>query len=755
MPLKELHRGFTSDLPVSERGPVRLEYQSTRSLENETDDSMHERARGVQPQQIGEIPGGSTIGDFSTSGFDDWDSEDEANGADLGQGSGMEEMFGESSSVMSQLTAYSSASPLVRSPSPSSLDGPNKLMDGDTSVGFKGYVDDQTIATYASKAGKRRFPDPDIVGNPIQKALSIDSVYNCFNSKAQYNTKDVFPKWITGSSDWKSMKGLIKDRELMEAFMCHNHLRSPAQIDLIRGWLIRHWDMARHLGLRRCTALAKAVQFFEIARDEIIITEGERGYTFYIIIEGEVSIFKKGYGKISTLGKGKFFGERALTSNQYENRQATVVSASDPNCKLLVLHKSDYDTIIRNYQESIRTEAYRVLKNVSLFQHWSRSRLERVCSMLERREVPANTVIFRQGDLPDYIYIIVEGNIEVVKEITVSTKNRWPKAGGGYEEIVRKYVNKFKILDIGHGKYFGEIAIVNNTCRAATCQTTVPTVLLALDKFEFLNLLHKGHAMANVYNQTLGYPNDEDILHLFTALKVQKKQAKAIKETTSGGYSNQIGNALKNRSKINNTSSLPSNYDKRRKSNALLVSASTNQADIEEQEKKQERLKRLTRGSSVSRGIKGIRSSEIRKSKDDKRTLSEMAEEVKSHLGVPSAPPPRGLPPIGDGRRPSLSSGTAHDPGISADDREHKRRISVHRKASALMIKKRTKGKMVDQDRKWGERFIRKGTVHDSWGDNMEMLGRVSTGAAFGVAKAGGQRGVKIKVRRKASVFGV
>ena len=159
--------------------------------------------------------------------------------------------------------------------------------------------------------------------------------------------------------------------------------------------------------------------------------------------------------------------------------------------------------------------------------------------------MPANTLIFRQGELPDYIYFIVEGNIEVVKEITVSSKNRWPnpQKEGGYEEVVRKFVNKFKILDIGPGKYFGELAIVNNTRRAATCQTTVPTVLLALDKFEILNLLHKGHTMANVYSQTQGYPNDEDILHLFSQLKVKKQQTQQIKQSTKG-YNGKVGKTL-------------------------------------------------------------------------------------------------------------------------------------------------------------------------------------------------------------------
>jgi hypothetical protein len=200
-------------------------------------------------------------------------------------------------------------------------------------------------------------------------------VHSCFNRPVEYKKTSLFPSWILKSGDWKSMRGIIRNREIMAAFKTHNHLREPAQIDLIRTWLGQHWDMARHLGPRRCTALAKAVQYFEIATDEIIIREGERGYTFYIIIEGEVTIYKRGGAgvptvdknslgmKVGQLGVGKCFGERALTADQYEYRQATVVSSSQPKCKLLVLHKSDYDTILKNYSESVRTEAYKVRAN--------------------------------------------------------------------------------------------------------------------------------------------------------------------------------------------------------------------------------------------------------------------------------------------------------------------------------------------------------------------------------------------------------
>jgi len=71
---------------------------------------------------------------------------------------------------------------------------------------------------------------------------------------------------------------------------------------------------------------------------------------------------------------------------------------------------------------------------------------------------------------------------------------------------------------LGPGSCFGEKAIIEDTVRAASIVTLDSVVLLSLDKTVFLELLSRGHAMQNVYHQTMGYPSDDDILSLFSAL---------------------------------------------------------------------------------------------------------------------------------------------------------------------------------------------------------------------------------------------
>jgi hypothetical protein len=97
-----------------------------------------------------------------------------------------------------------------------------------------------------------------------------------------------------------------------------------------------------------------------------------------------------------------------------------------------------------------------------MFKGWPRSRLERLCHLVERKVYPPGQVIVRQDDPSDCVYFIIEGRcgvsvasrgpvrdlrvvgmwmiellpLQVYKEITTAIENRWPNAMDGWEEQV-------------------------------------------------------------------------------------------------------------------------------------------------------------------------------------------------------------------------------------------------------------------------------------------------------------------------------
>ncbi len=73
-------------------------------------------------------------------------------------------------------------------------------------------------------------------------------------------------------------------------------------------------------------------------------------------------------------------------------------------------------------------------------------------------------IVFHEGDIGDYLYIIVDGEVEVYQERD-SQKN--------------------VVSTLGAGSYFGEMALMNQRTRSATISCTKPTNLLALRKSDF------------------------------------------------------------------------------------------------------------------------------------------------------------------------------------------------------------------------------------------------------------------------------
>eukprot|EP00762_Andalucia_godoyi_P007943 ANDGO_01261.mRNA.1 cAMP-dependent protein kinase regulatory subunit len=72
--------------------------------------------------------------------------------------------------------------------------------------------------------------------------------------------------------------------------------------------------------------VADALADVEFKRGDVVLREGESGDDFYIVIEGEVSVRKRGV-EVTRLGRSEFFGEIALLTNQ--PRLATVIADSD------------------------------------------------------------------------------------------------------------------------------------------------------------------------------------------------------------------------------------------------------------------------------------------------------------------------------------------------------------------------------------------------------------------------------------------
>jgi hypothetical protein len=114
-----------------------------------------------------------------------------------------------------------------------------------------------------------------------------------------------------------------------------------------------------------------------------------------------------------------------------------------------------------------------LLQVLDLFSAAARPVVERLARSLDEVQVPTNTFVIREGEEPDALWIIVDGEVEVT-------------IGGRF------------VRTMGPRSYFGEIGILRGVPRTATVRTTEPSVLWRISADDFKAALSSGAASASM-----------------------------------------------------------------------------------------------------------------------------------------------------------------------------------------------------------------------------------------------------------------
>ena len=118
-------------------------------------------------------------------------------------------------------------------------------------------------------------------------------------------------------------------------------LRADTRVDLIRGLPL--FGLCSKRDLRRIAALADE-RMVEAGTE--LIREGEPGTEFYVVVEGEVDVRRRGR-RVARLGAGSFVGEIALLSRS--PRTATVVAAT--RLRVLAISGRDFVALLDSLPE--------------------------------------------------------------------------------------------------------------------------------------------------------------------------------------------------------------------------------------------------------------------------------------------------------------------------------------------------------------------------------------------------------------------
>ncbi len=104
----------------------------------------------------------------------------------------------------------------------------------------------------------------------------------------------------------------------------------------------------------------------------------------------------------------------------------------------------------------------------SVFRDLPQEEVSTVVASMQTIEIEPGTVVVRQGAPADKFFIIVDGEVEVLRDDDGQRRT---------------------LAHLGRGQFFGEMAILRDTPREATVQAVVPTTLFAMDRDSFRSLV--------------------------------------------------------------------------------------------------------------------------------------------------------------------------------------------------------------------------------------------------------------------------
>ncbi len=273
---------------------------------------------------------------------------------------------------------------------------------------------------------------------------------------------------------------------------------TPTQI---RVDTLPHIPLFSELTTEEFIKVLKKIVPRKFAPENIICNEGEEGNSIFIISQGEVSVYKKNREGnqiwLDNLKEGNFFGEFGFLSES--GRKASVKAISET--EVLEISKDSFKEIIDEFPRvsEVMVDFYktRVLNNLlalsPLFEQLKPNEREKVVEKFQLMVKDKDSVIIKEGEVGEHLYLIHSGEVEVYTE---------------------KEGKKVVLAHLREGEFFGEISLITGERRTATARTTQQTRLMALSKEDFDRIANDFPQVLEVARQYLEKRADDTITSL-------------------------------------------------------------------------------------------------------------------------------------------------------------------------------------------------------------------------------------------------
>jgi CRP-like cAMP-binding protein len=223
-----------------------------------------------------------------------------------------------------------------------------------------------------------------------------------------------------------------------------------------------------------------AIQLLRLVRatdGDVVIKEGQLGTAFYFVANGEVRVIARaGNNKMVERGRlheGTLFGEMALVTEQARTASVQVVGEAD----LLEVDRAAVNRltsavpVLAERLDKFARE--RLLKNLlatsPLFKPFDHTQQMELLKRFEGHDLEPGTVVIREGDPGQGLFVILLGEVEILRH-----------EAGGREKTVAK---------LGAGEVFGEMSLLGDRPTSATVRTLSRTTIMFLGRDYFRRLV--------------------------------------------------------------------------------------------------------------------------------------------------------------------------------------------------------------------------------------------------------------------------
>ncbi|CAD8137303.1 unnamed protein product [Paramecium octaurelia] len=301
----------------------------------------------------------------------------------------------------------------------------------------------------------------------------------------------------------------------------------------------------------------RKMSYTSLRKGETLFREGDVGTTFYIILQGRVSIHKRMFlgdcyqeKELIQMSDGQAFGELALENNEPRSASITAVIPTH----LAVLDAEDYMVIKKTVINQQRQLYFEEFAKLSIFKDWKFMSIKSLFDVMKLNKFRLNHTVYKEGDPSNEVYFIQTGEFKVIKCLRMNKEHSsnyeqveddveflkqqfaYNKPSLTNQEKIDKLYQKKKygnliasdkklimtLKFLGAGEMFGELEILKapDLCRQFSLVSTFESNnVYSVSKRDFMRVLYCDPDL----NKSLISLNDKKLKQILQQIRVYEK----------------------------------------------------------------------------------------------------------------------------------------------------------------------------------------------------------------------------------------